>query len=100
MTAYCKICGLFFIFIIMENEYTEFLIGLIENRIRALRLKLDRSKNPVYEDDKLTSSEVTTIEAWKDMTVEEARNLLHFNSKLNRKFYEQKRRLDKLQEDF
>lgn len=69
MTAYCKICGLFFIFIIMENEYTEFILGLIENKIRALRLKLDRSKNPVYEDDKLTSSEVTTIEAeikhWK-----------------------------------
>lgn len=38
--------------------------------------------------------------AWKYMTVEEARNFLHFNSKLNRKFYEQKRRLDKLQEDF
>lgn len=38
--------------------------------------------------------------AWKDMTVEEARNLLHFNSTLNIKFYEQKRRLDKLQEDF
>ena len=34
------------------------------------------------------------------MTVEEARNLLHFNSTLNIKFYEQKRRLDKLQEDF
>ena len=59
----------FFIFIIMENEYTAFLIGLIENKIRALRLKLDSSKNPVYEDDKLTSSEVTTIETeikhWK-----------------------------------
>lgn len=38
--------------------------------------------------------------AWKDMTVEEARNLLDFNSKLNRKFHEQKLRLDKLQEDF
>ena len=38
--------------------------------------------------------------AWKDMTVEEARNLLRTNSTLNRKFYEQKRRLDKLQEDF
>ena len=38
--------------------------------------------------------------AWKDMTAEEARNLLHFNSTLNIKFYEQKRRLDKLQEDF
>lgn len=53
----------------MEDEYTKFILGLIENRIRALRLKLDRSKNPVYEDDKLTSSEVTTIEAeikhWK-----------------------------------
>lgn len=34
------------------------------------------------------------------MTVEEARNLLDFNAALNRKFYEQKRRLDKLQEDF
>lgn len=38
--------------------------------------------------------------AWKDMTAEEARNLLHTNAALNRKFYEQKRRLDKLQEDF
>ena len=42
----------------------------------------------------------THTKAWKDMTVEEARNLLDFNSALNRKFYEQKRRLDKLQEDF
>lgn len=53
----------------MEDEYTEFILGLIENKIRALRLKLDRSKNPVYEDDKLTTAEVTTIEAeikhWK-----------------------------------
>lgn len=38
--------------------------------------------------------------AWKDMTVEEARNLLAYNSALNRKLYEQKRRLDKIQEDF
>ena len=53
----------------MEDEYTEFLIGLLENRIRALRLKLDRSKNPVHEDDKLTTSEINSIEAeikhWK-----------------------------------
>ena len=53
----------------MEDEYTEFILGLIENKIRDLRLKLDRSKNPVFEDDKLTRSEVTTIEAeikhWK-----------------------------------
>ena len=63
MTAYCKICGLFFIFIIMENEYTEFLIGLLENRIRALRLKLDHSKNTVYEDDKLTTAEIASIES-------------------------------------
>jgi hypothetical protein len=59
----------FFIFIIMEDEYTEFLIDLLENRIRALRLKLDRSKYPVYEDEKLTTAEVATIEAeikhWK-----------------------------------
>lgn len=47
----------------MENEYTEFLIGLLENRIRALRLKLDHSKNTVYEDDKLTTSEIASIEA-------------------------------------
>lgn len=38
--------------------------------------------------------------AWKDMTVEEARNLLDSNYALNRKFYEQKRKLDKLKEDF
>lgn len=53
----------------MEDEYTEFLIELLENRIRALRLKLDRSKYPVFEDDKLTTAEVTSIEAeikhWK-----------------------------------
>jgi hypothetical protein len=59
----------FFIFIIMEDEYTEFLIGLLDNRIRALRLKLDRSKYPVYEDDKLTTAEIASIEAeikhWK-----------------------------------
>ena len=46
----------------MEDEYNEFIIGLIENKIRNLRLKLDSSKNPVYEDDKLTTAEVTTIE--------------------------------------
>lgn len=59
----------FFIFIIMEDEYTEFLIELLDSKIRALRLKLDRSKNPVYEDDKLTTSEIASIEAeikhWK-----------------------------------
>ena len=59
----------FFIFIIMEDEYTEFLIELLNSKIRALRLKLDRSKNPVYEDDKLTSAEIASIEAeikhWK-----------------------------------
>ena len=53
----------------MEDEYTEFLIGLLENRIRALRLKLDRSKNPVNEDEKLTTAEINSIEAeikhWK-----------------------------------
>lgn len=53
----------FFIFIIMEDEYNEFIIGIIENRIRYLRLTLDRSKNPVYEDDKLTTAQVTSIEA-------------------------------------
>jgi hypothetical protein len=47
----------------MEDEYTEFIIELLENRIRALRLKLDRSKYPVYEDEKLTTAEVATIEA-------------------------------------
>lgn len=47
----------------MENEYTEFLIGLLENRIRVLRLRLDRSKNPVFKDDKLTTSQVASIEA-------------------------------------
>ena len=53
----------------MEDEYTEFLIDLLNSKIRALRLKLDRSKNPVYEDDKLTSAEIASIEAeikhWK-----------------------------------
>lgn len=53
----------------MEDEYTEFLIELLNSKIRALRLRLDRSKNPVYEDDKLTTSEIATIEAeikhWK-----------------------------------
>ena len=41
----------------MEDEYNEFLIELVESRIRALRLKLDRSKNPVYEDDNLTTDD-------------------------------------------
>lgn len=53
----------------MEDEYTEFLIELLDSKIRALRLKLDRSKNPVYENDKLTTSEIASIEAeikhWK-----------------------------------
>jgi hypothetical protein len=53
----------------MEDEYNEFLIDLLEHRIRDLRLKLDRSKYPVYEDEKLTTAEVATIEAeikhWK-----------------------------------
>lgn len=46
----------------MEDEYNDFLIGLLESRIRNLRLKLDRSKNPLYEDEKLTTAEVTSIE--------------------------------------
>lgn len=53
----------------MENEYTEFLIELLNSKIRALRLKLDRSKNSVFEDDKLTNAEINSIEAeikhWK-----------------------------------
>ena len=53
----------------MEDDYNDFLIELLDSRIRALRLRLDRSKNPVYEDDKLTASEIATIEAeikhWK-----------------------------------
>ena len=53
----------------MENEYTEFLIELLNSKIRALRLRLDRSKNPVFKDDKLTTSQVASIEAeikhWK-----------------------------------
>ena len=53
----------------MENEYTEFLIELVNRKIRDLRLKLDRSKNPVFEDDKLTNAEINSIEAeikhWK-----------------------------------
>mgnify|MGYP003290435733 CR=1 FL=1 len=53
----------------MEDEYTEFLIELLNSKIIALRLRLDRSKNPVYEDDKLTTSEIASIEAeikhWK-----------------------------------
>ena len=53
----------------MEDEYTEFLIELLDSKIRALRLKLDRSKYPVYEDDKLTTAEIASIEAeikhWK-----------------------------------
>lgn len=47
----------------MEDEYTEFLIELLNSKIRALRLKLDRSKNPVFKDDKLTTSQVASIEA-------------------------------------
>ena len=53
----------------MEDEYTEFLIELLNSKIRALRLKLDRSKYPVNEDEKLTSAEIASIEAeikhWK-----------------------------------
>lgn len=53
----------------MEDEYTEFLIELLDSKIRALRLKLDRSKYPVYDDEKLTTAEITSIEAeikhWK-----------------------------------
>lgn len=68
MTAYCKICGLFY-FYYMEDEYNEFLITLIQKRISFLRLKLDRSKYTVYEDEKLTESEIAYIKAeikhWK-----------------------------------
>lgn len=53
----------------MEDEYNEFILGLVENKIRDLRLKLDRSNNPIFEDDKLTTAEITSIEAeikhWK-----------------------------------
>lgn len=59
----------FVYFIIMGDGYTDFLISLLENRIRDLRLRLDRSKYPVFEDEKLTTAEVASIEAeikhWK-----------------------------------
>ena len=48
MTAYCKICG--FLYIIMGDEYTDFIVSLLENIIRDLRLRLDRSKYPICED--------------------------------------------------
>lgn len=55
--------------IIMGDEYNDFLIGLLENRISDLRHRLERSKNPVFEDDKLPTAEVTSIQAeikhWK-----------------------------------
>ena len=51
------------------DEYNEFLINLLKNRINDLRLKLDRSKNPAFEDEKLTDDEIVSIEAeikhWK-----------------------------------
>lgn len=53
----------------MENEYNEFIIDLIKSRIRALCRKLDHNKYPLFDDDKLTDSEVASIEAeikhWK-----------------------------------
>jgi hypothetical protein len=53
----------------MGDGYTDFIISLLENRIRDLRLRLDRSKYPVFEDEKLTTAEVASIEAeikhWK-----------------------------------
>ena len=59
----------FVYFIIMGDEYTDFIVGLLENRIRELRLRLDRSKYPICEDEKLTTAEVASIEAeikhWK-----------------------------------
>lgn len=47
----------------MENEYNEFLMELFNRKIRDLRLKLDRNKYPVFEDDKLTNAEINSIEA-------------------------------------
>lgn len=47
----------------MEDGYNEYIISLLESRIRALRLKLDRSKFPVYDYEKLTTSEAVSIEA-------------------------------------
>ena len=59
----------FVYFIIMGDEYKDFIVGLLENRIRDLRLRLDRSKYPICEDEKLTTAEVASIEAeikhWK-----------------------------------
>lgn len=59
----------FVYFIIMGDEYKDFIISLLENRIRDLRLRLDRSKYPICEDEKLTTAEVASIEAeikhWK-----------------------------------
>lgn len=53
----------------MGDEYTDFIVGLLENRIRDLRLRLDRSKYPICEDEKLSTAEVASIEAeikhWK-----------------------------------
>ena len=53
----------FVYFIIMGDKYTDFIVGLLENRIRDLRLRLDRSKYPICEDEKLTTAEVASIEA-------------------------------------
>lgn len=53
----------------MEDEYNEFIIDLVKSRIRDLCLILDQNKYTVFEDDKLTDSEVASIEAeikhWK-----------------------------------
>lgn len=55
-----------------------------------------------YKYNEQTKEYVWTkyTKSWKDMTVEEARNLLDFNSKLSEKFYKQNLRLNKLQKDF
>lgn len=53
----------------MGDGYKDFIKSLLENRIRDLRLRLDRSKYPICEDEKLTTAEFASIEAeikhWK-----------------------------------
>lgn len=55
-----------------------------------------------YKYNELTKNYewIKCSKSWKDMTYEEARNLLDYNKTLTIKINEQQRRMEKLKEDF
>lgn len=55
-----------------------------------------------YKYNELTKNYewIKCSKSWKQMTYEEARNLLDYNESINKKLFIQQKRLDKIKEDF